>query len=321
MIGGWLKGAAGGVVEPVVDGARDVLVSREDTKQAQSKAWAAAKIAAATWRPWLARATGAMMLAYVAGSFIFALMLFAGIALGATWADIATGDSSMNHLVEYWRWLGIRIFTFAGLFLTTYAGVRGGEKIADKFRKPKPAERKPAEVPEKIETTPTLVKYAQGIKKQQPSKRHAKSYKASARTMSNLATVDDALAAVALRAFDISEYDYVVIEGQRSVSAHKTHVESGASRTMESRHIEDPAQAFDIMAIDETGKATWGNGTPNDPYYSEIARAMKLAAADLGIGITCGIDWGWDGGHFERSRKEVPFEWPAGVDLELGAPS
>ena len=316
MIGGWLKNAAGGVVEPVVEGTRDVLVSKEETKQTQSKAWAAAKIAAASWRPWLARATGAMMLAYVAGSFLFALMLFAGIALGAEWADIASGDSSMNRLIEFWGWLGVRIFSFAALFLTTYAGFRGGEKIAEKFRRPKTLERKPVDAPRKIDTIPALTRYAQSLKNK-PGKRHAKGYQASARTKSNLATVDDKLSAVAIRAFDISLYDFVVIEGQRSVSAQKKHVKSGASKTMESRHIEDPAQAFDIMAIDEKGKPTWGTGTPNDPYYSEIARAMKLAAADLGIEITCGIDWGWDGGHFERSRHQVPFKMPESADIHL----
>lgn len=104
---------------------------------------------------------------------------------------------------------------------------------------------------------------------------------------------------VVLRAIQISEVDFAVIEGMRSIGRQKALVEAGASWTMDSRHI--TGHAVDLAAwVIDTVRWDW-------PLYDKIAVAMFKAAAELEIAIEWGGDWGKkDGPHFQLSRKGYP---------------
>lgn len=122
------------------------------------------------------------------------------------------------------------------------------------------------------------------------------SFKFSKRSLDNLKDVHPDLVAVMHRALQISPIDFVVIEGLRSGARQKELVASGASRTMNSRHL--TGHAVDIVP--------WVGGVRWDwPLYDALAVAVKEAAKQKGVAIVWGGDWQSfrDGPHFELDRK------------------
>ena len=124
-------------------------------------------------------------------------------------------------------------------------------------------------------------------------------YKLGSRSLSRLVGVHPDLIKVVEHAITISETDFTVLEGVRTPERQKTLVESGASWTMNSRHI--TGHAVDLGAwVDDRVDWSW-------PLYAKIAAAMKNAAKDLDIPIVWGGDWKQkDGPHFELDRKFYP---------------
>lgn len=119
----------------------------------------------------------------------------------------------------------------------------------------------------------------------------------SKRSIKNLTDVHPDLEAVARRALEITEVDFVVIEGRRSLARQKQLVAAGASQTLNSRHL--TGHAIDLAA--------WVGGTIrwDWPLYHKLAKAMKQAAQELQVPIVWGGDWKSfkDGPHFELDRK------------------
>lgn len=120
--------------------------------------------------------------------------------------------------------------------------------------------------------------------------------KYSQRSLNNLRGIHPDLRRVIDRALQDSPLDFVVIEGLRSVDRQKQLVASGASRTMNSRHI--TGHAVDLMPIGPNGPAfDW-------PLYDELGLAVKQAAEKEGVALDWGGDWKSfrDGPHFELDR-------------------
>jgi peptidoglycan L-alanyl-D-glutamate endopeptidase CwlK len=108
------------------------------------------------------------------------------------------------------------------------------------------------------------------------------------------------LVRVVERAIEISVVDFTVLEGLRTPQRQKLLMESGASQTLNSRHI--TGHAVDLGAwIDDEVRWDW-------PLYHKIAATMKTAAKELETKIVCGADWKRfpDGPHFELDRKDYP---------------
>ena len=122
----------------------------------------------------------------------------------------------------------------------------------------------------------------------------------SKRSLRNLEGVHPDLVLVVRRALELTEVDFVVVEGIRTLEKQRQYVESGASRTMNSRHL--TGHAVDLIA--------WVDRTVNWclVYYEKIAAAMKEAGSELGIPVEWGGDWkGFkDGPHFQLPWKEYP---------------
>lgn len=120
------------------------------------------------------------------------------------------------------------------------------------------------------------------------------------RSEKNLKGVHPDLVAIVRRAAELSPIPFVVIEGLRTVERQKKLVASGASKTMNSRHL--TGHAVDIAPTVE-GEIRW-----DWPLYRLLAPAMKQAAQDLGKSIVWGGDWRTfkDGPHFELDRKVYP---------------
>lgn len=105
---------------------------------------------------------------------------------------------------------------------------------------------------------------------------------------------------VVVRALGISEIDFTVTEGVRTLARQKKLMAAGATRTLNSRHI--TGHAVDLAAmIGSTVRWDW-------PLYTKLAIAMKTAAKDLGVPIEWGGDWKSfkDGPHFQLPFSKYP---------------
>ncbi|KJZ22270.1 M15 family metallopeptidase [Tritonibacter mobilis] len=116
-------------------------------------------------------------------------------------------------------------------------------------------------------------------------------YKLGTRSRNNLIGVAPDLQRVVELAITITDQDFTVVEGVRSLDRQKRLYASGASTTMNSRHL--TGHAVDMIPYPFHGDFD-GDGVPNiedwDQYYP-IATAMKTAALQLGIEIEWGGDW------------------------------
>lgn len=125
-------------------------------------------------------------------------------------------------------------------------------------------------------------------------------FKLGLRSKLRLRGVHPDLVKVVELAITRSEVDFTVLEGLRNRERQKELFAVGASSTMNSRHL--TGHAVDLGAL-VNGGVRW-----DWPLYHKIAKAMKSAAAELGITITWGGDWRSfpDGPHFELTRAVYP---------------
>lgn len=124
-------------------------------------------------------------------------------------------------------------------------------------------------------------------------------YSLGSRSLSNLQGVHPDLVKVVKRAIQITDQDFTVIEGVRSVSRQRELVAKGASKTMNSRHL--TGHAVDIAPYPISWE--W------EKFYP-IADAMKQAAQELGIELEWGGDWTSfkDGPHYQLPWNKYPKE-------------
>ena len=125
-------------------------------------------------------------------------------------------------------------------------------------------------------------------------------YKLGNRSKQRLVGIHPDLIRVVCRAIELTEVDFTILEGMRTVERQKKLVASGASTTMNSRHL--TGHAVDLGA--------WVGGTIawDWPLYYKIADAMKQASKELEIPITWGGDWTSfkDGPHYQLDWGKYP---------------
>jgi peptidoglycan L-alanyl-D-glutamate endopeptidase CwlK len=131
----------------------------------------------------------------------------------------------------------------------------------------------------------------------------------SKRSLGNLKGIHPDLRRVIDRALQEGPLDFIVIEGLRTMQRQRELVASGASQTMNSRHL--TGHAVDLLPIGKDGAAfDW-------PLYDKLGPAVKAAADAEGVAITWGGDWQKfrDGPHFQLAWDEYPTEeWVTGDD-------
>lgn len=109
------------------------------------------------------------------------------------------------------------------------------------------------------------------------------SFSFSDRSRSKLVGVHPDLVAVMERAIKVSPIDFGITEGLRTAARQKELVASGASKTMNSRHI--TGHAVDVAAY--LGKELrWDFG-----LYMQIAEAVQEVAIQLNVPIVWGACW------------------------------
>jgi len=120
------------------------------------------------------------------------------------------------------------------------------------------------------------------------------------RSISRLQDVHSDLVRVVKRAAAMSDLDFTVLEGRRSLDRQKTLVKNGASKTLNSRHLTGHAVDLAPM-IGNTVSWDW-------PLYHRLAKIIKAAAAAEGVPLIWGGDWRTfkDGPHWELPWKSYP---------------
>lgn len=108
------------------------------------------------------------------------------------------------------------------------------------------------------------------------------------------------LVRVVRHALELSDVDFAVVEGLRTVERQRELYRNGASRTMNSRHL--TGHAVDLAPF-IAGEIRW-----DWPPFHQIAKAMKQAAKEYDVPIVWGGDWVSfrDGPHFELDRSKYP---------------
>tara|TARA_R110000822_G_scaffold293632_1_gene415673 strand:+ start:61 stop:528 length:468 start_codon:yes stop_codon:yes gene_type:complete len=144
----------------------------------------------------------------------------------------------------------------------------------------------------------------------------------SQRSLNKLVGVHPDLIAVVHRAIEITEEDFMVGEGVRSLSTQKKYVRDGKSKTLNSRHlvVNGYSHAVDLWLY-KNGGVSWDTSraesfytvSHDDDYYNyqEIGTSVLQAAEELGVPIRWGADWDGDGQHTDHSFIDwVHFELP-----------
>ncbi len=126
------------------------------------------------------------------------------------------------------------------------------------------------------------------------------SFNLGKRSIKRLIGVNPDLVRVVKRAIGLTEVDFTVLEGMRTLARQRKLFASGASKTLNSRHL--TGHAVDLGAyVDRRVAWDW-------PLYYTIADAMKYAADIEGVEIEWGGDWKSfkDGPHWQLSWKRYP---------------
>lgn len=125
-------------------------------------------------------------------------------------------------------------------------------------------------------------------------------YSLGVRSKARLKGVHPDLVKVVEKAIQLTTVDFTVLEGVRDAVRQKKLVESGASQTLNSRHL--TGHAVDLGAwVDDQVDWSW-------PLYHKINAAMQEASKLVGVPIEWGGNWRTfkDGPHFQLPRKEYP---------------
>lgn len=137
-----------------------------------------------------------------------------------------------------------------------------------------------------------------------------------ARSLARLEGVHPDLVRIVKTAASISDLDFTVLEGLRTVERQKELVKQGASKTMKSRHL--TGHAVDLAPM-IGGKISW-----DWPLYNRLAEVMRAASLAEKMPVRWGGTWKLlsalqgpitaknlsrsfpDGPHFELPRASYP---------------
>ena len=120
------------------------------------------------------------------------------------------------------------------------------------------------------------------------------------RSISRLQDVHPDLVRVVKRAAAMSDLDFTVLEGRRTLERQKVLKKNGASRTLNSRHL--TGHAVDLAPMLD-GVVSW-----DWPLYHRLAKIVKAAGVVEGVPLTWGGDWRTlkDGPHWELPWAQYP---------------
>lgn len=124
--------------------------------------------------------------------------------------------------------------------------------------------------------------------------------KLSERDVTRLLGLHPDLVKVVHRAAELTEIEFIITEGKRTVARQRELFKAKATQTMDSRHL--TGHAVDVAAK-VAGQVRW-----DWPLYYKLAEAFKQAAEELQVALEWGGDWKTfkDGPHYQLSWKRYP---------------
>ena len=136
------------------------------------------------------------------------------------------------------------------------------------------------------------------------------SFRLSQRSLDRLEGVHPDMAAVVERAIQLTEVDFGVTQGVRTLEEQKANVAAGRSQTMKSKHLlQDDGFSHAVDVVAYVGPdVSWELNV-----YDDICDAFKQAAAEVG----CSIKWGaaWSEGDIRSYPGSAEDAMMAYVDL------
>ena len=128
-------------------------------------------------------------------------------------------------------------------------------------------------------------------------------FKLGKTSLARLQGVDETLVNVVKRAIEISEVDFTVLEGVRTLERQRELYAQGRTApgkivtwTMKSRHIEGKAVDLVPYPLD------WSDLEK----FNKIKDAMFQAAKELDVNLCWGADWDGDGNYREKGEYDSP---------------
>lgn len=115
------------------------------------------------------------------------------------------------------------------------------------------------------------------------------SYVLGSKSRANLVGVHPKMVAVVERAIQITEQDFMVFEGLRTIERQRSYVQRGVSKTMNSKHLKQASTGFGhavdlVPFIDGGPRWEW-------PPIFKIAVAVDQAATELQVPLIWGGIW------------------------------
>ena len=113
-------------------------------------------------------------------------------------------------------------------------------------------------------------------------------FKLSTRSKNKLEGVHPDMVAVVERAIELTDVDFGVTYGVRSLAEQEKLVASGRSQTMKSKHLKQDdgySHAVDVVAYDGSD-VIWEINV-----YDDICDAFKQAAIEKGVAVKWGAAW------------------------------
>lgn len=92
--------------------------------------------------------------------------------------------------------------------------------------------------------------------------------------------------------------DYAIMSVGRSMATHQDNLRRGTSKAQISKHC--LGAAFDAVPL-HNGSPRWNHA--DRPLLDQMGEIWKQVAAEQGIGVKWGGDWGWDPYHFELATS------------------
>ena len=143
-------------------------------------------------------------------------------------------------------------------------------------------------------------------------------FKLSTRSMSRLEGINPDIIRVVTEAIKLTKIDFGVTCGMRTIEEQKKLVDSGASQTMNSKHLK--GRAVDLVAYIGSN-ITWKLNK-----YDDIADAMAEAARNLDVPIKWGAAWSvgdiaeWKGSMEEAMNSYIDLRRSEGRRPFIDAP-
>ena len=149
------------------------------------------------------------------------------------------------------------------------------------------------------------------------------SFRLSQRSLDRLEGVHPDMAAVVERAIQLTEVDFGVTQGVRTLDEQKANVAAGRSQTMKSKHLlQDDGFSHAVDVVAYVGPdVSWELN-----LYDDIADAFKEASVREGVGIRWGASWhipdlrDWEGTAEEAMNAYIALRRSEGRRAFIDAP-